>query len=135
LERAKFPSLRYGRQYQRPISNFGADFALPLAGELIAWSHILDDEEALCVVNGHAGKHEAAMRPWTWLSILLLLLAIDGMGQHHSVANSFQASAGSAYTGTHPVGSRVAVSTRNGAAFLAIRDVPPSEVLVLINRI
>lgn len=88
MERAKFPSLRYGRQYQRPISNFGADFALPLAGELIAWSHILDDEEALCVVNGHAGKHEAAMRPWTWLSILLLRLAIDGMGQHHSSRSS-----------------------------------------------
>ena len=42
--RKNFPVLRYGRQYQRPISNFGLPFALPPAGELIAWSRILDDE-------------------------------------------------------------------------------------------
>ena len=51
--RARFPVLRVGRQYQRQISNFGAPFAMAPAGELITWSRILDDEEALCVVNGH----------------------------------------------------------------------------------
>jgi len=51
--RAQFPSLRYGRQYQRPISNFGADFALPLPGELIAGHASSMMREALCVVNGH----------------------------------------------------------------------------------
>jgi hypothetical protein len=51
------------------------------------------------------------------------------------VANSSQAAAGTTYTGTHPIGSRVSVSTRNGAAFIAVRGVAPSEVLVLINRV
>jgi hypothetical protein len=27
--------LRYGRQYQRPLSNFGGPFTLPAAGELL----------------------------------------------------------------------------------------------------
>jgi hypothetical protein len=42
--RKNFPVLRYGAPVQRPISNFGLPFALPPAGELIAWSRILDDE-------------------------------------------------------------------------------------------
>ena len=45
--------LRHGRQYLRPTLLFGGPFALPGAGELVAWSRILDDEEALCVVNSH----------------------------------------------------------------------------------
>ena len=43
--RARHPVLRVGRQYQRAIRVFG-DFALPAAGELIAWSRILDTDEA-----------------------------------------------------------------------------------------
>jgi hypothetical protein len=39
--RARHPVLRVGRQYQRAIRVFGG-FALPAAGELIAWSRILD---------------------------------------------------------------------------------------------
>ena len=42
--------LRVGRQYQRPIRVFG-DFALPAAGELIAWSRILDTDEAVVIVG------------------------------------------------------------------------------------
>jgi hypothetical protein len=41
------------RQYLRPLGIFGRPFEVLGAGELIAWSRILDDEEALCVVNGH----------------------------------------------------------------------------------
>ncbi|MGH9282440.1 MAG: alpha-amylase family glycosyl hydrolase, partial [Acidimicrobiales bacterium] len=50
--RRAHPVLRHGRQYLRPISLFGGPFAPAAPGELIAWSRILDDEEALCVVNG-----------------------------------------------------------------------------------
>jgi glycosidase len=136
--RAQFPSLRYGRQYQRPISNFGADFALPLAGEFIAWSRILDDEEALCVVNGHGTETRGGD-----VAVDLALNSSSAPGDPWNgaapffqvVANSSQTAAGTAYTGTHPVGSRVSVSTRNGAAFIALRDVSSSEVLVLINRV
>jgi len=51
--RREFPVLRYGRQYLRDISNFNAPFAASEAGEIIAWSRILDDEEGLCIVNGN----------------------------------------------------------------------------------
>jgi glycosidase len=135
--RGKFPSLRYGRQYQRPLSNFGADFALPPPGELIAWSRILDDEEALCVVNGHGNEArggdvvvdsslnsaEAPGDPWS------------GAAPFFEVAaNSAQAAAGAGYAGNYPIGSQVPVAYRNGTAYVALRDLPPSEVLVLINR-
>jgi hypothetical protein len=47
------------------MSIFGFPFALPSAGELIAWSRILDDEEALCILNGHGNEARAAM--WWWI--------------------------------------------------------------------
>jgi glycosidase len=135
--RAQYPSLRYGRQYQRPLSNFGGDFALPAEGELIAWSRILDDEEALCVLNGHGtearggdvvvdsslNSSSAAGNPWAGAEPFFKL-----------IANSEQAAAGSTYTGTHPTGSKLQVSIRDGAAYVSLRNIAPSEVLVLINR-
>lgn len=51
--RRAHPVLRHGRQYLRPIALFGGPFHPAPPGELIAWSRILDDEEALCIVNGH----------------------------------------------------------------------------------
>jgi hypothetical protein len=50
------------------------------------------------------------------------------------IANSEQAAVGSAYTGPHPVGETVPVKNRNGSPFVQIRDLPPSEVVVLTNR-
>jgi len=38
------------------------------------------------------------------------------------------------YSGTHPVGQQLTVLNRNGASYVEIRDVGPSEVLVLVNR-
>ena len=135
--RKGFPVLRYGRQYQRPMSNFGFPFALPSAGELIAWSRILDDEEALCIVNGHGNEARggdvvvdtnlnspsAAGDPFRGVTPFLTV-----------IANSAQAAVGSAYAGPHPVGEKIPVKNRNGSAFVEIRDLPPSEVVVLTNR-
>ena len=59
--RQRFPALRYGRQYQREISNLHGKFELPGAGKLIAWSRVLDDEEVLCIVNGN-GKARSSRR-------------------------------------------------------------------------
>jgi glycosidase len=137
LVRAKYPSLRYGRQYPREVSNFGAPFVLPQQGELIPWSRILDDEETLCIVNGHGTQARggdvvvdnslnsaaAPGNPWGGAAPFFQV-----------VANSAQTAAGAGYAGTHQIGSRVAVAVRNGTAFLSIRDVAPSEVLVLVNR-
>lgn len=137
--RASYPVLRYGRQYQREISNFGAAFALPAPGELIAWSRILDDEEALCIVNGN-GRYArggdvlvdpslnattAPGNPWS---------ASSGKPTFWVIGSSAQAAAGASYTGSHPVGQAVPVRIRDGVAFVSIRDLPPAEVLVLLNR-
>jgi len=50
------------------------------------------------------------------------------------VANSEEAGRGSAAGLSHPVGSRVPVRTRDGVAYVEVRNVPPSGVLVLVNR-
>jgi len=139
--RAQFPVLRSGRQYQRPISNFGAPFALPAAGELIAWSRVLDDEEALCIVNGNGSSSRggdvlvdgtlnsptAPGDPW----------ATTGQPSFRVVANSAESAAaatGQGYQGSHKIGSLLPVLVRNGVAFVEIRDLQPSEVLVFIDR-
>lgn len=135
--RRRYPVLRYGRQYQRPISNFGAPFALPGGGELIAWSRLLDDEEALCIVNGNgvaarggdvlvdATLNEASApgRPWG-----------GGPPFFEVVASSAQTAAGASYTGPHAIGERLNVKLRGDTAYVEIRNLPPSEVLLLVNR-
>ncbi len=55
------------------------------------------------------------------------------------VANTAQAAheasqPGTPYSGTHPIGERVPLQSRDGASYVAVRDVGPSEVLLLINR-
>jgi glycosidase len=50
--------LRRGRQYRRATAIFGDDFGYHGAGELLAWSRILNDVEVLIAVNtnGAAGR-------------------------------------------------------------------------------
>jgi hypothetical protein len=135
--RRRYPVLRYGRQYQRPISNFGAPFALPGGGELIAWSRLLDDEEALCVVNGNG----VAARGGDVL-VDADLNGASAPGQPRGggspffevVASSAQTGAGASYTGRHVVGERLPVKLRGDTAYVEIRELPPSEVLLLVNR-
>ena len=125
--RKAFPVLRYGRQYLRQISNFGARFALPPGGELIAWSRLLDDEEAVCVVNGHGAAARGGQ---------VVVDARLNRGAHaffEVVANTAQAAAPGA-AGPHPVGQRLPVQFRDGTAFVQLDAFAPSEVLVLVNR-
>lgn len=142
--RQQYPLLRYGRLYPRSISIFDRPFAESAAGEIIAWSRILDEEEALCVVNGNGNG--AAARGADVI-VDARLNAADAPGQpwdaqgpsFEVIANSAQAAhaaqhPGQAYAGPHPIGQRLTVQSRDGAAFVAIRDLPASEVLVLINR-
>ena len=50
------------------------------------------------------------------------------------IANSAQAAAGGHFTGPHPLGERLPVKIRDRSVFVEIRDLPPSEVVVLTNR-
>jgi glycosidase len=130
--RNHFPVLRYGRQYERQISNFNAPFAPAQPGELIAWSRILDDEEALCVVNGHGTQARGG--DVVVDSALNSANPNNPTPQFTVVANSAQAAAGAAYSGAHPIGQTLPVKQRNGVSFVEIRNVQPSEVVVLMNQ-
>ena len=126
--RKKFPVLRQGRQYLRPSSVFGEPFALRGPGELIAWSRILSDEEALCIVNAHGTRLRGGD--------VLVDAQLNQPGSELTVvANTFETAGRSAIGVAHPIGSRLPVKQLpDGTAFVEIRDVPPSEVLVLVNR-
>jgi hypothetical protein len=97
-------------------------------GELIAWSRILDDEELLCVVNGHGTAPRGAD--------VLVDASLNPPGSTLQVVlNTAQAGNPAGYGGPHPVGSSVPVRrTAQGIAYVEIRDLPASEVLVLANR-
>jgi hypothetical protein len=123
--RAGFPVLRAGRQYARPISFLGNPFALYGPGELVAWSRILDDEEALCVLNVHGNEPRGAD--------IVVDAGLNPVGSSMTVVLN-TAQAGGVAT-SHAAGSTVPVQRRaDGLAFVQIRSLPPSELVVLSNR-
>ena len=128
--RKQYPVLRVGRQYRRPIaiSFIGRHFDASSPGEIIAWSRILDDEEALCIVNAHGTDARGAD--------VLVDASLNPPGSSMAViANTAQAATPGEYRGFHPVGSNVPVRRRaDGTAYVEIRDVDASEVLVLTNH-
>ncbi|HEU4590169.1 MAG TPA: alpha-amylase family glycosyl hydrolase [Steroidobacteraceae bacterium] len=132
--RKRFPTLRYGRQYLRQTSFAGKPFDFYGAGEFIAWSRILDDEELLCIVNGHGTDARGA-------DVIVDATLNRRPSDPHSptvmtvVLNTAQSAAGQDYAGSHPVGSAVEVKRRgDGAAYVELRNVGPSETLVLTNH-
>lgn len=126
--RQSMPALRYGRQYLRPIALNDASFTVRGPGEITAWSRILNDEEVLCVVNTHGSEHRGAS--------VLVDARLAGPRQKYTVL--FCASHvldPEHYTGPWIPGAAVAVNQpENGLPSLPIFDLPPSEVLVLVNQ-
>lgn len=53
-------ALRRGRQYLRETNVFGDAFFCPGAGELLAWSRILDHQEVLIALNTHGKEQRGA---------------------------------------------------------------------------
>ena len=126
--RKQIPGLRHGRQYPRPVAFLGLPFEVYGPGELIAWSRILDDEELVCVVNGHGTAPRGA-------DVLVDANLSPPGSTMQVVLNTAQAGDPAGYGGTHRVGSSVPVRrTAQGIAYVEIRDLPASEVLVLANR-
>jgi glycosidase len=124
--RADYPVLRAGRQYLRPVSGFGESFAPAGAGELFGWSRILADEEALCIVNPNGLAAQGA-------NVLVDAELNPPKSAFTVIMNSAAASGG--VVADHPVGSQAMVrGAASGAAYVEIRNVGPSEVLVLVNR-
>lgn len=126
--RKQIPALRHGRQYARPISFLGRPFGMHGPGELIAWSRILDDEELLCVVNGHGTASRGAD--------VLVDAGLNPPGSTLEVVlNTAQSGSPAGYDGPHPRGARVPVlRSTQGIAYVEIRNLTPSEVLVLARH-
>jgi glycosidase len=126
--RARQPVLRYGRQYQRPIAFLGRPFGMHGPGELVAWSRILDDEEALCVVNVHGSEARGAD--------VVVDASLNPPGSALTIVlNTAEAAISGPYAGAHPTGTTLQVKrASDGTAYVEVRDVGPSETLVLTNR-
>jgi hypothetical protein len=130
--RTKYPALRTGRQYARQIRVFGPDYVSPPAGELVAWSRLLDNQEALCVVNPNGSASRGG-------DVIVSAELWDATTEFTVVGNSAEVAAiaaGTAYAGSHPLGSRLRVKkpAASGPAFLELRDVGPAEVVVLLEE-
>ena len=90
--------------------------------------HGNESRDADVLVDANLNAKDAAGQPWGSSNPTLKVIA-------NSAQAAYEARhAGSAYTGPHPIGQRVSVQSRDGVRFVAIRDLPNSEVLVLINR-
>lgn len=124
--RQAFPVLRRGRQYIRPTSIFNLPFELRGNGELLAWSRILDDEEALCVVNVHGLEYRGAR------------IIVDGIlnkeGSHMEVIlNSMHHKEGIDIE--NPKGTLLPIQKDDkGNTFVEVYNLGPSEVMVLHNH-
>jgi hypothetical protein len=93
---------------------------------LFGWSRILVDEEALCVVNPNGSGSRGAD--------VLVDAELNLPGSAFTVIMN-SSEAGGAVGTTHPIGSQLPIRrTGSGVAYVEIRDVGPSEGLVLLNR-
>lgn len=126
--RAQHPVLRLGRQYPRQVRTPGRGFGYPAAGELAAWSRILDNQEALCVVNPHGGAEGGG-------DVVVSAELTGPDTRYVVVVNTAQAAAGSAYSGSHPIGSTVPVKGRHGGSptYIEVRNVQAAETVVFMK--
>jgi glycosidase len=126
--RKQLPVLRFGRQYPRPIELFG-QLTSPPVGDVLAWSRILDTDEALIVANTHGTRGSVTRR-------VLVDAQLNPAGATLTVvANTAQAGGPGGSTGSPPVGTRVPVEKDgSGNTFVTVPPLGPSEVLVLVNR-
>jgi glycosidase len=126
--------LRIGRQYVRQTRVLSPGFSFPRAGELVAWSRILDRQEAVCVVNPNG--QDGALRGGDVVVAAELWPAGTVFSVRANTAEAAARASGIAFGGSHPVGSALEVRrpSPDGPAFVEIRDVPPGEVLVLVRR-
>jgi glycosidase len=124
--RKRFPVLRYGRQYARPIAEIEREeFNDAGAGQIVAWSRVLDDEEALCVVNAN-GRDERSAR-------VLVDANLNPPGSAMTVVLNTAQTAG--ISEEHPVGESVPVERAvDGKAYIEIHRLPASETIVLSNH-
>lgn len=124
---------RLGRQFARQIRLPGTDFSnFPDAGELVAWSRLIDNKEGVCIVNSNGNEFRGG-------DIVVAAELLSFGTEFRVIANTAEATAiskGEVFSGSHPVGSTVPIinnTSFGGPAFIEIRDIPPAEVLILVK--
>lgn len=127
--RQRYPVLRFGRQYLRETRTSGR-FTNSGPGDMFAWSRILDEEEALVVINGHGGDVSSAH---VTVDAALNPSRRPGGAKLRVICNS--AELGGEAHPSHRVGDLLDVKyDPDGRAYVEIDSVPPSGALVLTNR-
>lgn len=126
--RKRVRALRCGRQYLRPTRFLHLGFGVHGPGEILGWSRILDDEEAVCVLNTHGVDRRGAD--------VVVDADLNPPGSQVTVVlNTLQAAHGG-HPGFHAEGSTLPVQrASDGTAYVEVRDVPASEVLILVNHV
>lgn len=118
--------LRDGTYYARPISLFHGSFRNYGTGEIVAWSRILEKQEAVCVVNSHSQYPRGAD--------VLVDSELNPPGSALTVIHVTAEHAEPGTTAVYSVGSQIPVQRRfDGTAFIAIREIAPAMTLVLSN--
>jgi len=115
--------LRHGRQYERETRSGAGTFRRSEAGEAIAWSRILDVEEAVCVIS-----------PWSSGSMDVDVTVDAGLNGGPEDTFTVVASTAEAAPAGLAVGDGLPVQHDNGRAYVAVRGLGPSEVVVVVNR-
>jgi len=119
--RRRLPVLRFGRQYQRPISGDGIGFGLPRRigdgrmTSIVAWSRMLNDEEIVCAVNTDTAAERSA-----WVTVDAAI---------HAGTPAFRYLFASDTPESGLAGRSAPVESRNGRAVFV--TVPPAGFVVL----
>lgn len=114
-------ALRRGRQYLRETSILGHPFALPAAGELVAWSRILVDQEVLVAVNSHGTEPRGA-----FVTVDATLHAAPDA----TMTVRYRGDWSNAELADPPAAETVAVEQHDGRSMVRI-DLPPAGMIVL----
>jgi hypothetical protein len=112
---------RHGMEYADAILPVGP-FTETAAGELVGWSRILDDEEALCILITNPRERRGAD--------IQVDRSLSGGRPMRVIYNSAE-SADAGYNGPYRVGDVVVV---NEGGYVSIREVGASEVIILGNH-
>lgn len=80
------------------------------------------------IVDARLDAQDAPGQPWDAAGPAFEVIANSAQAAHVA------AHPGAPYPGPHPIGARVPVQACGGALFVQIRDLPASEVLLLVNR-
>jgi len=97
-----------------------------LDSRIVAWSRILDDEVVLCLLNSNGRERRSAD-----VLVDAGLNGPEGQGSMIVVLNSAEEAARPRrYSGAYQMGSKLPVQRAGEFAYVEIRDLPPSELLV-----